>query len=57
MDKRKTPPLHHEEPEEKEEREAKGYDSYFEYQCPICGADNTEYDQCGCAQDVNLPKD
>ncbi len=54
MNPRYQPP---ETPEQKEQREAKEEDAYYNYTCPICGAENTEYDQCGCAQDVNLPKD
>jgi len=46
-----------ETPEQKELREAKEEDSYYNYDCPICGAPNDEYSSCGCEADVNLPKD
>ena len=46
-----------ETPRQKELREAEEEDSYYNYDCPICGASCDEYTDCGCAMDVNLPKD
>ncbi len=43
--------------DQKEIREAEEEDAYFCYECPICEFWCDNWFNCGCGQEVNLPKD